>query len=178
MAWEFDKTHSSILFAIRHATVSNIKGRFRTVKGDFDFDEKDLTRTSFEIEVDMASVDTNISMLDEHLRSADYLDVEQFPVMTYKSRRIDRRGDGYQIVGDLTLHGVTREVVLNTEFGGTATDHRGNFRAGFTAETSLNRKDFGVVTEVPFPGGGELAGNEVKVFLEVELVQRAEGSPG
>ncbi len=177
MKWEVDPRHSSIMFIARHATVSNVKGRFRTLKGTLEFDGEDPTGASCEIEIETASVDTNIDMLNEHLRSEDYLDVEKYPLATFSTRGIERHGDGYRITGDLTLHGVTREVLLQGEFGGVATDHRGNIRTGFSAQTTINRRDYGILTDIQLPGGGRLTDDLLKIEIELEGTRRPEEPP-
>ncbi len=177
MAWAFDANNSCIIFAVRHAGVANIRGRFRTFNVSVDFDEQEPTHSSIEVEVDTASIDTNVEFRDNHLRSPEYLDVERFPTMTYRSRSAEPVGEGLRVVGDLTLHGVTREVALVGEFGGVATDPRGFQRAGFTFEVTLNRRDFDMLTESPMPSGGVVVGDLVTITIEAELSDRPPAPP-
>ena len=142
--WNIDVGHSAIHFFVRHMVISKVHGRFARWSGNLTLDEQDLTRSSVEVTIDAASIDTQVADRDAHLRSADFLDVEQHPELTFRSKRIEKAGDGYRVVGDLSLHGVVREVTLDAEFAGTGKDPWGNERAGFSARTSVDRRDFGL----------------------------------
>ncbi|MDA0987977.1 MAG: YceI family protein [Chloroflexi bacterium] len=174
MTWKIDNSHTSIEFSVRHMIVAKVKGRFGKVSGTIDLDEEDPTRSSIEVEVDIASLDTREQQRDAHLLSADFLEVEKYPTMTYRSHRIERHGDGYRVVGDLTIKGVTREVVLDAEFSGVATDPYGLVRAGFSAETAIDRKDFGLEWNVALEAGGVLVGDKVNISLDVEAIKETE----
>ena len=174
MTWKFDPMHTSIEFSVRHMMVSRVKGRFGTISGAIDLDESNLINSSLEVEVDTASVDTGLSPRDNDLRSPNFLYVEKYPRMTYKSRRIEPRKDGYQVIGDLTIRGVTREVVLDADFAGIVTDPYGNVRAGFSAETEIDRKDFGLEWNMALEAGGVLVGDKVKISVEAEAVREGE----
>lgn len=173
MIYEIDPAHVYIEFTVRHMMVHNVRGRFGKVSGTIDLDEDDLTRSSVEVEIDVASLDTREQQRDAHLLSPDFLDVAKYPVITFKSRRIERHGDGYRVIGNLTIHNVTREVTLDTEFAGLIADPWGNTRAGFSAETSINRRDFGLTWNIALEAGGWLVGDRVKIVLDFESVKKA-----
>jgi polyisoprenoid-binding protein YceI len=167
--WDFDASHSSINFAARHMVVSKVHGRFSKWSGDLQLDFGDLTKSQISVEVDATSIDTHDEKRDEHLKSGDFLDVQKFPKLTFKSTRIEKSGDNeYKVHGNLTIHGVTEEVVLATEFGGRAKDPWGGERTGFTAATVLQRKEYGLGWNVALEAGGWLVGEKVEVNLEIE----------
>lgn len=173
MTWEIDPSHVYVEFTARHMMVHNVRGRFGRVSGTIDLDEEDPTRSSVEVEVDIASLDTREPQRDNHLRSPDFLEVERFPVMTYKSRRIERNGDKYRVIGDLTIKDVTREVMLDAELVGLINDPWGNRRAGFNAEATISRKDFGLTWNVALETGGWLVGDQVKIVVDCEAIKKA-----
>jgi polyisoprenoid-binding protein YceI len=155
--------------------IATVKGRFNKFDVDVKLDEAEQERSSVEARIDASSLETKNEMRDTHLRSPDFLDVEKHPYITFVSKRIERRGDGrYTLVGDLTIRGVTREVTLDTEFSGFIKDPWGNQRAGFAAEATLNRKDFGLTWNMALESGGLLVGDTVKVSIEAELVKQAQ----
>ena len=173
MSWVLDPVHSSVEFAVKHMVIATVKGRFTRFEVDGMFDLDNPERSTVEARIDAASVDTRDPQRDGHLRSPDFFDVEQHPWITFRSRRIERSGDGsYAVVGDLTIRGVTREVVLEATFAGLAKDPWGSQRAGVAAETSVNRKDFGLTWNVPLEAGGLLVGDNVKISLDVEFVKQ------
>ena len=172
--WEIDPAHSSVQFSVRHMMVSNVRGAFTKVSGTVKADDKDVTKSQVEATIDAASIDTRETKRDEHLRSPDFLDVAKYPTITFKSKKIEKAGEGrYKMTGDLTLHGVTREVVLDVE-GPTPTvkDPRGSIRAGATATTKLDRQDFGIAWSKTLDGGGVVVGNEIAVTIDVEGVKK------
>src|SRR5215470_17140026 len=143
--WTLDPVHSSINFWVRHLMVSKVHGRFGAWSGSLVFDEAAPESARVEVTIDATSIDTREPQRDGHLRSADFLDVETFPHLTFKSKRIaDRRGDEFTLAGDLTIHGVTREVTLHVTDEGRGKDPWGGERAGFSADTKINRKDYGL----------------------------------
>jgi polyisoprenoid-binding protein YceI len=174
MTWKIDPSHTSIGFSVRHMMVAKVKGRFGNVSGTINLDEENPTRSSVEVEVDTASIDTREPQRDTHLRSPDFLDVEKYPVMTYKSRRIERHGDGYRVIGDLTIKDITREVALDTELVGVIDDPWGNRRAGFNAEATIRREDFGLTWNVALEAGGVLVGDRVSISVDVEAIKETE----
>lgn len=172
--WEIDPAHSSVLFAVRHLMVATVRGEFGKVTGTVTLDENDPTKSSIEATIDTTSINTRNAKRDEHLRGPDFFDVEKYPTMTFKSTKIEALGEGkFKVSGDLTMHGVTKEVVLAVE--GTTTpvkDPMGRVKLGGGATTTLNRKDFGIVYNRPLETGGILIGEEVDVTIDVELTRQ------
>ncbi|MDO8532426.1 MAG: YceI family protein [Dehalococcoidia bacterium] len=172
-AWVVDPVHSNVEFAVRHMVIATVKGRFAKFQIKAGFDETRPENTSVEGTIDAASVDTGEAKRDEHLRSPDFFDAANFPQISFKSRRVERRGgDEYRMVGDLTIRDTTREAPFDVTFAGIVKDPWGNQRAGFTATTTLNRKDFGLKWNMPLEAGGLLVSDTVKVSVEVELVKQ------
>jgi polyisoprenoid-binding protein YceI len=171
--WNIDPVHSGAEFMVKHMMISNVKGQFTGVKGVLALDESNLTNSRVEASIDAASITTRDAQRDTHLKSADFFDVEKFPTLSFKSSRISRVGDGeLAVAGDLTLHGITRNVVFNVE-GPTAPakDPWGNTRVGLSASTKINRKDFGLIWNGALESGGILVGDEVTITLEVQFVK-------
>ena len=178
--WEIDPAHSSAQFSVRHMMIANVKGEFTKVSGRVNFDPENPEASSVEAHVDVNSISTREPDRDAHLKSADFFDVAKFPNMTFKSKRIVKNSDGsLQLVGDLTIHGVTRETAFALE-GPTAPlkDPWGNVRRGASATARINRKDFGLTWNAALEAGGVLVGDEVKITLDVELVQKAAPAAG
>ena len=173
--WNIDPTHSSIGFSVRHMVFAKVRGRFTDWRGTVQLDPSDLTRSSVKVEIDAKSIDTGVKDRDNHLRSADFFDVERFPALRFESTKVERVGDDhYRIFGRLTIRDVTQEVVLDTEYNGQAKDPWGNQRKGFTATTSLNRGDYGLTWNQALEAGGVLVGERIDIELEVEAVESAE----
>jgi len=170
--WDIDVGHSALHFFVRHMLISKVHGRFAKWSGSLQFDEQDLTRSRVDVRVETASIDTQVADRDTHLKSPDFLDVAKYPEMTFRSKRIEKKGEAYRVVGDLDLHGVTREVVLEAEFAGTGKDPWGNQRAGFSATASLDRREFGLVWNAALETGGVLVGEKVEVSIELEAVKQ------
>lgn len=177
--WDFDHAHSGIDFTVRHMLVSKVRGRFTKWTGLIELDEHDITRSRVEVTIDAASVDTNEPQRDEHLRSADFLDVANHPKIAFKSRRVEAQGaDRLRVTGDLTIHGTTQEAVLDVERGGIVPkDPWGLRRAGFTATTTIRRKDYGVAWNKVLDQGGLALGEDVAVTIEVEATTAAAVAP-
>jgi polyisoprenoid-binding protein YceI len=174
VTWNVDPAHSHIEFAIRHLMISTVKGRFTDVKGTVKSDDLDPAKGDVDITIDVASIDTREAQRDAHLRSADFFNADKFPTITFKSRRIqNRNGDSFKLVGDLTIRGVTREVVLDVTSEGRAKDPWGGERAGFTASGKINRSDFGLTWNQALETGGVLVGDDVKISIDVELIKGA-----
>ena len=167
--WTVDGAHSSVNFSVRHLVISKTKGAFKDFTGDITFSEKDISHSSVNFTVQMASVDTENKDRDDHLKSPDFFDVEKFPTMIFKSKKIIK-GDGgkFQLVGDLTIRDATNEITFECEFAGIAKDPWGNTKAGFSAETTINRQDFNVKWSKSLDGGGLVVGDDVQVNLEIE----------
>jgi polyisoprenoid-binding protein YceI len=172
--WNIDAAHSGINFSIKHMVISKVRGRFTKFTGAIEIDDDDMTRSAVEVTIDASSIDTGAPDRDTHLRSADFFDVEKFPVLQFHGRRIERVGDDrYRLLGELTMHGVIREVSLDLAYGGRATDPWGNERTAFVARTSLDRKDFGLTWNQLLEAGGILVGERVDIELEVQAVKAA-----
>jgi polyisoprenoid-binding protein YceI len=167
--WKADPAHSEIGFSARHLMVSKIRGRFTGYDVTIVTSEDPLG-SSVTATIDLASLETGNGPRDDHLRSADYLEVEKYPAMSYRSTGIRRTGDGWVIDGDLTLHGVTRPVPLAVEVNGFRPDPFGGQRAGFSATTQINRRDFGIDLTIPMDGGGVVVGEKVSISLEIQAV--------
>ncbi len=168
--WEIDPSHSAVEFSVRHMMVAKVKGRFTSFRGTIEVGEE-AADSRVEATIDLVSVDTNDEKRDAHLRSPEFFDVERYPEMTFISRRVRQDGDHWVVEGDLSVHGVTHPVSLELEPEGVGIDPWGGLRAGFTARTVINRKDFGLDWNVPLDGGGVLVGEKVNVSLEVEAVR-------
>lgn len=152
--------------------VSKVRGSFDTYSGTITIAE-DPTQSSVEAEIDMTSINTRDESRDGHLKSPDFFEVDAHPVMTFSSTKVTGNGTDYQVTGDLTLKGSTKSVELDLEFNGVGPDPWGGTRAGFTAETEISRKDFGVDIDMPLDGGGAVVGDKIKVTLEIEAVLQA-----
>jgi polyisoprenoid-binding protein YceI len=175
--WDIDVGHSAIHFWARHMVISKVHGRFARWSGAIALDPQDLARSSVEVRIDAASIDTQVADRDAHLRSADFLDAEKHREIVFRSRRVERGADGLRVVGDLTLHGVTREVTLDAEFAGTGKDPWGNERAGFSAKASLDRRDYGLVWNAALETGGVLVGEKIEISIELEAVKQVAAAP-
>ena len=172
--WNLDTVHSGINFSVRHMVVSKVRGRFAKFTGNVTLDEGDLTRSTMEATIDASSIDTGTAQRDEHLRSADFFDVERFPEIRFRSTRIETLGgERYRLVGELTIRDVSREIALDVEYGGRGKDPWGNERVGFTAKASLDRKDFGLKWNQALETGGVLVSDRVELELELQAVKAA-----
>src|ERR1700722_10273920 len=173
--WNVDSTHSVVEFKVKHMMISNLKGNFTTVTGTLSLDENDLTQSSVEASIEIASIHTRDEGRDAHLKSADFFDAEQFPTMQLKSTHIALKSDGELVVtGDLTIKGVTRSVQFAVEGPSAATkDPWGNTRIGLSATTKINRKEFGLTWNAALEAGGLMVGEDVTITLDLELVKQA-----
>ncbi len=173
VVYDIDPDHSQVIFKVKHLGISNVTGQFDLFNGSYSFDEENLANSSVETEIVASSINTNKKKRDDHLKSDEFLDVEKFPSITFKSKEVKGSGDELQIVGDLTIHGVTKEVTLDADYGGSVTDPWGNKRSAFTASTEINRKDFGMTWNKALEAGGFVVGDEVKITLEIEGIQKS-----
>jgi polyisoprenoid-binding protein YceI len=172
--WNIDTAHTGIHFSVRHMVVSKVRGRFGKYSGTIKLDDKDLTRSSVEVRIDASSIDTGVADRDTHLRSPDFFDVGKFPELKFRSHRIERVDDTrYRVIGELTIRDVKREVSLDVEYGGRGKDPWGNERVGFVANTSIDRKDFGLTWNQVLESGGILVGDRVDIDLDVQAVKAA-----
>ena len=173
--WTLDPAHTSVEFSVRHLMITTVKGRFAGVAGTVVLDEADPTASAADVTIDAASVDTRVEQRDAHLRSADFLDVDRYPVITFKTRRVTPATRGsFQVVGDLTIHGVSREVVLDARAEGRAADPWGGQRAAFSATTKIKRSDYGLTWNQALEAGGVVVGDELTITLDAQLIQQAE----
>jgi polyisoprenoid-binding protein YceI len=176
-AWQIDASHSSVEFAVKHMMFTTVRGRFKDVKGTITVDESDPNNSRVDVEIGAASIDTGSADRDAHLRSADFLDVENHPTITFRSKRIEgaakKEGDKFQLTGDLTIRGTTMEVTLDCEYEGTGKDPWGGTRAGSRATGRIDRRDWGLKWNQALETGGILVANELKIEIEVQAVQQA-----
>jgi polyisoprenoid-binding protein YceI len=169
--WNIDPSHSGVHFTVRHMVVSKVRGAFDKFGGTVSFDEADPSRSKVSVRIDAASIDTREPKRDAHLRSPDFFDVEKYPELAFESTGVERDGDGYRVTGELTLHGVTRPVVLNVEYLGIGKDPWGNQRIGFAATGTINRKEFGLGWNQVLETGGVLVGEKIELALDVQAVK-------
>ncbi|MEO9254691.1 MAG: YceI family protein [Tepidiformaceae bacterium] len=174
MPWKVDPAHSSVNFGARHMLVATTRGKFNDYSVNATVDEDDLSKSSAEVTIKAASVDTNEPKRDAHLRSADFFDAERFPDITFKSKRLEPKGDeDVRLVGDLTVKDVTREVTLDGEWSKPQADPFGVQRTGISVEGKVSRKDFGLNWSAPVEMGGIVVGDTIKLMVDLELVKEA-----
>lgn len=172
--WEIDTAHAAANFSVKHLAVSTVNGNLGDVTGKVELDDKDLTKSKIEVSIDVKGINTKQAKRDEHLRSADFFDVEKYPAMIFTSTKIEKqKGAKVKVTGDLTMHGITKSVVLDGELSGEqANPWSGAKVRGFSGTTKLNRKDFGLTWNKALEAGGVLVGDEVKVTVEAEFVRK------
>ncbi len=174
MSWKIDPAHSQVTFSIRHMMISNVHGRFEDFTGDVDFRENDPKNSSVDVKIDAASINTREPKRDGHLRSPDFLNAEQYPYLTFKSKRIEPVDENHaKIVGDLTIRDITQEVVLDTEYAGQS-KMWGSTSAGFSASTRINRKNWDLNWNQLLESGGLLVGDDIAINIDLEIVKVAE----
>ena len=175
MGWQLDKSHSAIGFMVKHMMISTVRGKFTDFDGMFKLDENDLAHSYVEGVIKTASINTSDEKRDGHLRSADFFDAEQFPTMAFHSTKVESKGNNrFHITGDLTIKGVTKQVVFDATEEGKGKSPWGTEVWAFSAELSFNRKDFGLNWNVALEAGGWLVGETVKVALDLEVVKQPE----
>ena len=170
--WTIDPVHSDVGFTVRHMMVSKVRGKFATFSGEI-VTGADPLDSSVTAEIDLRSIDTGTEQRDNHIRSADFFEVDKYTTMTYRSTGVRAEGDHYIVDGELTLKDVTREVPLTLELNGFGPDPFGGTRAGFTATTEINRRDFGVNFSAPMETGGVVVSDKIAIQLEIEAVLKA-----
>ncbi len=170
--WEIDPVHSEVGFTARHMMVSKVRGRFTTFSGEIVLGDSPL-QSSVTATIDLTSINTGNEQRDQHIRSADFFEVDKYTTMTYRSTGVRAEGDHYIVDGELTLKDVTREVPLTLELNGFGPDPFGGTRAGFTATTEINRRDFGVNFSAPMETGGVVVSDKIAIQLEIEAVLKA-----
>lgn len=169
--WNIDMAHSNVGFAVRHMVISKVRGTFADFSGTVEFDGKNFDKASVQATVQIASVDTDNEKRDGHLRTSDFFDAEKFPTMSFQSTKIVPGKDGeFKMIGNLTIKDVTKEVTFDCEFAGVV-DAGENTRAGFSAETTINRQDFNVAWENKLQDGSLIVGNDVDITIEVEAIK-------
>jgi polyisoprenoid-binding protein YceI len=175
--WEIDPAHSTVEFAVKHMMFTTVRGRFKDFKGTVRADETNPDRSSVEVEIQAASIDSGSPDRDGHLRSADFLDVENHPTITFRSKRIEgamaKEGDAFRLIGDLGIRGTSIEVTLDCVYGGQGTDPWGGRRAGATATGEIDRREWGLQWNQALEAGGVLVANKVKIEVEVQAVKKA-----
>lgn len=173
--WEIDATHSAVEFAVKHMMFTTVRGRFKDVKGTIEVDEQNPDRSTVNVEIDAASLDTGVADRDAHLRSADFLDVENHPTITFRSKRVEgamkKEGDRFTVVGDLTIRGTSIEVTLEAQYEGTGKDPWGGIRGGARATAKIDRRDWGLKWNQALETGGILVANDVQIEVEVQAVK-------
>lgn len=175
MPWQIDPNHSSIQFSARHMMISTVRGQFERFTGTIDADEQDPTRSRVEVQIDAASLNTRNNQRDADLRGPNFLDVDHYPSIDFKSTRVEQVDPSHgRITGDLTIHRETRAVVLNVEYTGQVKSPWGTTVAGFNAHTKINRKDWGLTWNAVLETGGVVVGEEITIDIEVELVKQAD----
>ena len=177
--WTIDPAHTTIAFSVRHMMVSNVRGQFSKFNGSVDADPAKPRAAKIAASIETASIDTANQKRDEDLRSPNFLDAAKFPMITFASKKVEKVSDSkYKITGDLTLHGVTKEVVLDvSDVTPPIKDPMGNMRAGAEAKTTINRQDYGVSFNKTLDGGGLVVGDEIAITIDVEVTRKADASP-
>jgi len=171
--WKIDPAHSQVEFAVRHLMISTVRGRFAGVAGTAVAEDGNLATAQVDVEIDAATIDTREAQRDAHLKSADFFDVEKYPVLTFKSTRVtDAKGESFKLAGQLTMHGISREVVLDVTAEGRGKDPWGGDRAGYSAVAKIKRSDFGLTWNQVLEAGGIAVGDEIKISLDLELVKQ------
>jgi len=170
-AWKLDPAHSLVEFSAKHMMITTVKGRIAEFEGIIYTDEKDPRNSSVEVRLKAASIDTRTDQRDQHLRSGDFLNVEKYPDMTFRSRRITGDKENFKLTGDLTIRDVTKEITLDVEFEGRNKDPWGGERVGFSANGKIDRREFGLTWNQALETGGVLVGNEIRINIEVQAIK-------
>ncbi len=172
--WQIDPAHTNVEFTVRHLMISNVKGQFQRTSGTISANGTDAASAKIDATIDASSIDTRVDGRDAHLKSGDFLDVAKFPAITFKSTKVEAAGPGkWKVTGDLTLHGVTKPVVLDVEGAGAPIhDPMGHTRAGASATTKIDRRDFGLTWNKALEAGGVMVGDEVAISIDVEAIKK------
>jgi polyisoprenoid-binding protein YceI len=172
--WVLDPMHSEVQFKVKHLVISTVSGFFKSFEGELDTANDDFTDASISFSLDINSIDTNQTQRDEHLKSAEFFDAEQYPKISFKSASFTKTGDDeYALAGDLTIKGITKPVTLDVEFGGAATDFYGNTKAGFEISGKINRKEFGLTWSGVTEAGAVVVGEDIKLLINVQFAKQA-----
>jgi polyisoprenoid-binding protein YceI len=173
--WEIDSSHSSVHFSVRHLVIAEVRGAFARWSGTVHVPDGDFSQATVTVTIDASSIDTGVADRDAHLKSADFFDVAQYHELRFVGKRVQpRSGADIDVVGDLTMKGITREVILRVEQHGQAKDPWGNLRAAFSAKTSIDRKDFGLTWNQVLETGGVMVGDRVEIEAEIQAVRQVE----
>ncbi len=171
--WQIDSSHTSVEFTVRHMMISNVKGQFQKTTGTITANGNDAASAKIDVSIDASSVDTRVERRDAHLKSPDFLDVAKYPTITFKSTKVEAEGPNkWKVTGDLTLHGVTKQVALEVEGSGAPVQVMGNTRVGASATTKIKRGDFGLTWNKALEAGGVLVGEEVAISIDIEAVKK------
>jgi polyisoprenoid-binding protein YceI len=170
--YEIDPVHTEVGFSVKHLVINNVRGKFNDFSGTILYDENDITKSSVQVSIKAASIDTGVKDRDNDLRSPNFFDVAKYPKLTFQSRSIEKRGDGYVAVGTLTMHGIAKEIALPFTLNGKIKDPWGSERVGFEAGLTINRQDWGINYSKVMDNGGLMVGNDVKIELNVEAVKK------
>lgn len=174
--WVIDGAHSSAGFSVRHMMVSKVRGSFDKVSGTVTGDLSNPASAQVDVTIDASSINTGNAKRDDHLRSADFFETDKYPAITFKSKKIEKGGDGFRMTGDLTMHGVTKEVVLHVDAPASPIQVGQAWRSGASATTRVNRKDFGLTWNRALEVGGVTVGDDVEIFIDVELIRKDEAA--
>jgi polyisoprenoid-binding protein YceI len=175
MTYNIDTAHSSAQFKVRHMMIANVKGEFDKLSGAVEFDPANAAVSSVQATIDVNSISTRETDRDNHLKSADFLDVAKFPEITFKSKKVAASGGSYKVVGDLTIHGVTKEVTLDVDsVSDEVKDGWGFMRRGTSATTRIDRRDFGLHFNIPMDGGGLVVGDHIDITIDIEMTRKAD----
>ncbi len=173
MAWEIDPAHSEVQFAVKHMMFTTVRGHFNVLSGHLHIDEQHPENSWVDAQVDASSIDTRSDYRDGHLRSADFFEVEKYPTITFKSTKIEHvKGDEYNVIGDLTMHGVTKSVPFKAEYGGKGKNPYGKTVAGLSAKAKINRKEFGLNWNQALESGGMLVSEDVTIEIDLQAVEQ------
>src|SRR5438270_1052876 len=170
--WKLDPAHTLVEFSAKHLMISTVKGRIAGVEGEIFIDEQEPANSTVEVTLDARTLDTRIEQRDQHLRSADFLDVEKFPIIKFKSTDIQGDEQNFKLTGDLTIRDITRPITLDVTFEGQTKDPWGGERIGFSAKGKIDRRDFGLTWNQLLETGGVAVGNEIKINVEVEAIKQ------
>ena len=171
--WLIDPMHSEVHFKVKHLVISTVTGTFKSFEGSLETSSVDFEDASIQFSMDVNSIDTNQEQRDVHLKSADFFDADQFPKISFKSTSFKKDGDDYALIGDLTIKNVTKQVTLNVEFGGVATDFYGNDKAGFEVSGKISRKEFGLTWDGITEAGAIVVGDDIKLSMNIQLGKQA-----
>ena len=178
MSWTIDSAHTEVNFTVRHMMISNVRGQFQKLNGTVEFDETNPAGAKVNVQIETASVNTKEEKRDAHLKSPDFFDAEKYPYMTFKSKRVEVKDKTHsRLIGDLTIRDVTKEIALDVEYNGSAKSPWGTTSAGFSAKTTIKRKDWNLNWNVALETGGWLVGDDIHVNIELEIVKQPETAP-